>query len=239
MPSTLKVANWREWQSYRSDRGQPPWIKVHRRLLRNPEWVQLGDAARAHLVSIWILAADKDGEVPDSAELIQRLCYLESPPDLDKLASLGFLVRDKRRRRGVTVASERRQDDAPEAEAEAEAEADETRGRARATRWRDEDTVPEDWMAWAQDELGMTPAQTYAERDRFVDHWLAKSGKDATKADWEASVAQDWCRRAPDFVRSKPNGPSRPARAPCRATHLDASSNDSSEQHESGTRATG
>ena len=129
MPGTLKVANWREWQSYRSDRGQPPWIKVHRRLLRNPEWVQLSDAARAHLVSIWILAADKDGEIPDSPELIQRFCCLDSPPDLDKLASLGFLLPAKKRRGDAKVTPTRRQGDAPEAEAEeireeAEAKAD-------------------------------------------------------------------------------------------------------------------
>ena len=36
----IGITNWRRWQTYRSDRGQPPWIKVHfeiRVLLR--EWV--------------------------------------------------------------------------------------------------------------------------------------------------------------------------------------------------------
>ena len=43
---TLTVTNWERWQSYRADRGQPPWIKVHRTVLRNPEWTMLTDAQR-------------------------------------------------------------------------------------------------------------------------------------------------------------------------------------------------
>ena len=62
--------------------------------------------------------------------------------------------------------------------------------------------VPTEWMTWAQDELGMTPAQCYQQRDRFVDHFLA-TGKVMKR--WE-SAWRNWCRRAPDFVRSKPNG---------------------------------
>ena len=53
--------NWDKWQTYRKDRGQPPWIKIHRRLMRNPEWVSLTDAERGQLVSMWLLAADHDG----------------------------------------------------------------------------------------------------------------------------------------------------------------------------------
>ena len=93
MPGTLKVSNWGRWQSYRADRGQPPWIKLHRQLLRNHEWAELSDAAKAHLVSIWMLAADRGGEVPDNAPLIKKLCYLDAPPDLDELVTLGFLER--------------------------------------------------------------------------------------------------------------------------------------------------
>ena len=92
----LKVTNWDRWQSYRADRGQPPWIKVHRTLLRNPEWTTLSDAQRGQLVQIWILAADKGGtiEAPPGVELptfIRRVCCMESDPDLQLLASLRFI----------------------------------------------------------------------------------------------------------------------------------------------------
>ena len=75
-------------------------------------------------------------------------------------------------------------------------------GSARATRWRDEDVVPTEWMTWAQDELGMTPAQCYQQRDRFVDHYLA-TGK--VMKQWERAW-RGWCRRAPDFGPRAGNG---------------------------------
>ena len=109
----LTVTNWNRWQSYRSDRGQPPWIKIHRVVLRNPEWTMLSDAQRGHLVQIWILAADKDGriEAPDSTDLemfIKRVCCMESKPDLQVFESMGFI----KLKSVANSASRRRQRDA-------------------------------------------------------------------------------------------------------------------------------
>ena len=87
----LKIRNWDKWQSYRKDRGQPPWIKVHRCVMRNPEWVSLTDAERGQLVAIWLLAADRNGVIPASPELIQKLCYMDGLPDLNKFSKLGFI----------------------------------------------------------------------------------------------------------------------------------------------------
>lgn len=105
MSKWLKIRNWDEWQSYRSDRGQPPWIKVHRCVMRNPDWVALTDAQRGQLVAMWLLAADRDGVIPASPELIQKLCFLDSEPDLQVFMSHGFIEPDD------TVASKRRQSD--------------------------------------------------------------------------------------------------------------------------------
>ena len=110
----LNVKNWDKWQTYRKDRGQPPWIKVHRCLLRNPEWVSLSDAERGQLVSIWLLAADKGGAIPASSSLVQRLCFMETPPNFNKLKELNFLASS-----GCQVDDIY---DAPEAEAKAETE---------------------------------------------------------------------------------------------------------------------
>ena len=87
----LKIRNWEKWQSYRSDRSQPPWIKIHRCVMRNPEWVSLSDAERGQLVAIWLLAADHEGVVPASSELIQKLCFMTEEPNLNKFAELGFI----------------------------------------------------------------------------------------------------------------------------------------------------
>ena len=88
----LQVRNWSKWQSYRNDRGQPPWIKLHRSLLRDPEWIDLPDRYRAHLISIWLLAADRDGQVPNDAKVLQRLCQLDAKPNLKRLQDDGFLT---------------------------------------------------------------------------------------------------------------------------------------------------
>jgi len=111
----LKIKNWDKWQTYRADRGQPPWIKIHRRLMRDPEWVSLSDAERGQLVGIWLLAADRDGVIPASTALIQKLSFMESEPNINKFIELGFICQN-----GVSVASERRQCDQPKAEAKAE-----------------------------------------------------------------------------------------------------------------------
>ena len=107
----LKIKNWDKWQTYRADRGQPPWIKIHRRLMRDPEWVSLSDAERGQLVGIWLLAADRDGVIPASTALIQKLSFMESEPNINKFIELGFICQN-----GVSVAPERRQLDQPKAE---------------------------------------------------------------------------------------------------------------------------
>ena len=127
----LQVRNWHKWQSYRADRGQPPWIKLHRSLLRDPDWIGLPDRYRAHLISIWLLAADREGQVPNDAKMLQRLCQLDAKPDLKRLQADGFLT-PVGCQADATVTPERRHDDRPEAEAEAEAEERERRAEETA-----------------------------------------------------------------------------------------------------------
>jgi len=87
----MKISNWDTWQTFRKDRGTPPWIKVYRNLLSNEQWVELTDSEKGQLVSIWILAADKDGTIPDSPKMIQRMAMLDTLPNLSKFIELGFL----------------------------------------------------------------------------------------------------------------------------------------------------
>jgi len=87
----MKIRNWDKWQTFRRDRGAPPWIKIYRNLLSNEEWVSLSDAEKGQLISMWILAADKEGAIPDNPVMIQRMCMLEDKPNLSKFIELGFL----------------------------------------------------------------------------------------------------------------------------------------------------
>jgi len=120
---TLSIHNWDKWQSYRRDRGQPPWIKVHREIMRKVEWVGMTDAQRGQLVAIWLLAADRDGVIPASPEIIQKLCFLDSPPDMQFFIDQGFIDDDDNvasgwRQGGVEATNQNRDRDRIETEAE-------------------------------------------------------------------------------------------------------------------------
>jgi len=122
----LKISNWEKWQTYRADRGRPPWIKIHRCLMSNPEWVQLTDSQRGRLVLLWILAAERDGEIPSDPKLLRKICFMDKEPELQLFIKFGFIEDD------ANVTSTWRQDDvnvtpqtrARESDAESDAEAD-------------------------------------------------------------------------------------------------------------------
>lgn len=92
----LRAANWDKWQSYRSDRGTPPWIKVHRNLMTNPEWIMLSDSEKGVLVSLWIVCADRAGLLPADAHVLRKVAQLDEEPNLNKFIELGFFETDGR-----------------------------------------------------------------------------------------------------------------------------------------------
>ena len=91
----MRVANWEKWQTFRKDRGTPSWIKVYRNLFSNENWVALSDAEKGQLVSIWILAADKSGEIPDNPNVIKKMTLLDEAPNINKFIGLGLLVTER------------------------------------------------------------------------------------------------------------------------------------------------
>ena len=201
----LSVANWERWQSYRRDRGQPPWIKLHRRLLRNRQWVSLSDEAKGQLVSIWILAADRDGEIPEDPAVVQKLCYLDSKPDLLNFVELGFLDKPKGYRK---MASTRRHADANvthQKQRQRQNTETDKRESARGTRMTDDWTIPQPWGQWAVDQ-GHSVAYVKAEAAKFKDHWLAAAGANASKRDWLATW-RNWIRRAKTMNGGQPERP--------------------------------
>lgn len=85
------VSNWHEHQHYK-DRIIPTWIKLYARLLRNFEFTQLPDAARAHLLQIWLLLSQqKDKKLPYDAGWIGHQISASEPVDLALLVEAGFL----------------------------------------------------------------------------------------------------------------------------------------------------
>lgn len=113
----LKIAKWAEYQSYRSDRGLPPWIKVHRNIFQKQKWSLLTDQQKGQLVSIWILAADKDGKIPADSLIVKKLALLDDAPDLQRFVDLGF-IEAPRHQLDLVLTPPRRHDDVPEEEEE-------------------------------------------------------------------------------------------------------------------------
>jgi len=70
---------------------------------------------------MWLLAADHSGVIPASPEVIQKICFMSDPPNINKFMELGF-IENGWRQEGVKAASSGCQCDQPKAEAEAEAD---------------------------------------------------------------------------------------------------------------------
>ncbi len=98
----LAVRNWEKFQQYK-DRD-PKWIKLHRCLLGDYEFSQLSDQAKAHLIQIWLIAAETGNQVPNDADWIARRIAATTPVDLYALITAGFLV-ERTDTPGVSVRS--------------------------------------------------------------------------------------------------------------------------------------
>jgi len=148
---TLRIKNWDRWQSYRRDRGQPPWIKIHRRLMRNLDWIELTDAQRGQLIAIWLLAADHDGVISADPEIIRKMCFMQTDPDINLFIEKGFIDAKaaSRRRQKVQISSP---NDEPKAEAKAETEAEEipTRGNGATAPLSDRQAAFENYNSTAE-----------------------------------------------------------------------------------------
>jgi hypothetical protein len=176
----MKVRNWDKWQTYRKDRQQPPWIKLYRALLRDPNWIALSDAERGQLVSMWMLAADRDGEIPDDPKLAQRMCFLDKTPDFKRLSELGFL--------DAIVTPTRRQPDAnvtPQIRGEEKIEIDSPK---RASQIEENWQPKPETLSSLKTNGGFVDERIRSELERFRNHHRSKGNvfkdKDAAFRNW-------------------------------------------------------
>lgn len=140
------MKNWDKWQTFRKDRGAPPWIKVHRKLMTNPEWAVLSDAEKGQLVSMWLVAADNNGRLPSADTLVLRkICQLDEAPNISKFKDLGFIdeeVASTRQPGDNQMTSGWQPSDAPEEsrgeERREEKNSSDNSGEKSAPPWREE-----------------------------------------------------------------------------------------------------
>lgn len=111
----LRVKGWHKFQHFKDRR--PPWIKLYRDLLDDLEWFELDPISAKCLVSIWLIASENDGYLPDLKKLAFRLRMRSQ--ELDRvISSLSHWLEHV----DASVISDRYQHDAPETETETETE---------------------------------------------------------------------------------------------------------------------
>ena len=110
----MKIKNWSRFQHFKDRR--PPWIKLYRDLLDDPDWHELDAEAAKILVSLWLLASedeDQEGMLPDAKRIAFRL-RLPINKVNQALTKLNHWLYHS----DITAISERYQSDAPETETE-------------------------------------------------------------------------------------------------------------------------
>jgi hypothetical protein len=85
----LTVKNWSKFQHYKN--RTPPWIKLHRDLLRDYDFCRLPDVSKAHLMLLWVLASQMDNKIPNDPKWIQEQLGLEKKINLKELINHGFV----------------------------------------------------------------------------------------------------------------------------------------------------
>jgi DNA gyrase inhibitor GyrI len=109
----IRIKNWKKFQHFKDRR--PPWIKLYRDLLEDVSWHELKPDLAKTLINLWLLAAEKDGELPDTRTLAFRLRSSET--QINRMISElhEWLEHDD-----IKMISNRYQVDTPETEREIE-----------------------------------------------------------------------------------------------------------------------
>lgn len=119
---TLRIKGWEQFQHFKDRR--PPWIKLYRDILDDPDWHELSDKASKHLVMFWLIASENEGYLPELKKLAFRLRTTEKSL-IQVVSELSHWLDN--------TTSERYRDDAPEGEGDGEGEVEretETEGSA-------------------------------------------------------------------------------------------------------------
>jgi hypothetical protein len=112
-PRYLAVKNWDKFQHYKQ--RNPPWIRLHRTLLRDHKFNQLTENEQWMLVRMWLLASESDNHMAYDEKWVRRAINSSKKVPLEKFVSMGFLE-VVGERLASTVLAERKQLAAPEAE---------------------------------------------------------------------------------------------------------------------------
>jgi hypothetical protein len=85
----LAVKNWDKFQHYKQ--RNPPWIRLHRTLLRDHKFNLLTEVEQWMLVRMWLLASETDNHMAYDEKWVRRAINSTRKVPLDKFVEMGFL----------------------------------------------------------------------------------------------------------------------------------------------------
>jgi hypothetical protein len=187
----LRPKNWSEYQHYK-DRN-PPWIKLHRDLLNDRDFMCLPIASKAIAPLLWLLASEaKNGEFnADVVELAFRLRMTtkEVNDGLKPLISKGFFVN------ASGVLADCKQLAIPETETETEGEV-EAKAKKPEKQFiqKPENFKANDRHLELAKELGLSLEHEFKMFEDFHE------SKGSVMKDWDAAL-RTWLRKSSEFKR--------------------------------------
>jgi len=107
----IKIKNWNKFQHFKDRR--PPWIKLYRDILDDPEWFSLDPLAAKVLVMLWVMASEDHGTLPDIKKISFRLRL-----DINMISTILIQLNHWVECDDINMISDRYQHDTPERERE-------------------------------------------------------------------------------------------------------------------------
>jgi hypothetical protein len=187
-----RIKNWRKFQHFKNRR--PPWIKLYRDILDDPEWHDLDPASAKFLVTLWLLASEdekQEGRLPDLKTTAFRLRLTEKEAKQRLAQVSNWLDQDD-----IATISPRYQDGPPETETETETETESEKKTGKIL-------LPNDWKPSASHyelakKLGL-PTEAVDEAADEMRSWSLGNGERRTNWDF---VFNNWLRRKADRTKN-------------------------------------
>lgn len=85
----FRIKNWERFQHYKQ--RNPPWIRLHRTLLRDHTFSQLAESEQWMLVRLWLLASESDNHMAFDEKWVRRAINSSRRVPLEKYVNMGFL----------------------------------------------------------------------------------------------------------------------------------------------------
>lgn len=108
---SLHIKNWKKFQHFKDRR--PPWIKLYRDILDDPDWHALDPVAAKALVMLWLIGSEGEGYLPDIRKISFRLRLTDAEATA-VISQLSHWIEEV----DIASISDRYHDDTPETETE-------------------------------------------------------------------------------------------------------------------------